>query len=299
MIDDLYIHADDIDRSICYPENQSNEDKLRIIAAIISATVAQNYDEFSVDLADDGIFRCQLLKTRSGTIIAARRHAIKLPVLNELGLPGAITRWLSSPELCKGGLVAIVGPPGSGKTTTCAAVIASRLSAHGGVCITIEDPPEYNLQGAHGKGVCWQIPVTDDKSYRDAMKGALRGYPAGVPSILMMGEVRDSAAASSVLNASIDGRLVLITLHAGDTRSALGRLRALATDALGIDQANYLVAESLRGVLHQKLQGGRISADLLIATDVAKATIRGGKYEYLGSEIERQRTLMGLNQPVK
>jgi len=298
MIDDIYINLDSIEKSIYYPASSVNTDKPSVTNAIISEWTKHKLDEFAVDLDKDGVFRCRILKTVTGNVIAARKHEKKLPELYQLGLPFGVTRWLSSPDLCRGGLVAIVGTPGSGKSTTCAAAIISRLAAHGGVCITIEDPPEFNMQGRHNNGVCWQIPVTDDKEYHDAMKGALRGYPAGVPTILMMGEIRDPTAAASVLNASIDGRLVFVTLHASDTKSALGRLRAMSCEALGTAQADFLIAESLRGVLHQKLQNKKVEADLLVATDIAKATIRTGRYEHLVSEMDRQRTQLSLGQSI-
>ncbi len=298
MINDIYIRVNDPGSSIFYPGDQNKSHGQAIADAIIKDSSTHHLEEFSVDFGGDGVFRCRLLKTVDGDIIVARRHNRLPPDIYQLGMPFNVVRFLTAQELCTGGLIVIVGTPGSGKTTTCASMTISRLATHGGVCITIEDPPEYAIQGTYGQGVCWQIQDVNEDNYHLAMKGALRGYPSGVPSILMMGEVRDSAAAASILNASIDGRLVLMTMHAGDTRSALGRLRSMATEALGAGQADYLIAESLRGVIHQRLDKGKIDVDLLVATEQAKAIIRSGKYEHLGSEVERQRTLLSLNQHI-
>lgn len=289
-IKDIYIKLDNPEEFIVFPRGSTDHaDHEPIIAAILKARKMTGSHEFSVKIEDSGVYRCTEMPSINGVVIAARWHDSEIPDLYKLGLPFGITKWLSSSDLCSGGLVLIVGSPGSGKSTTCAAMIANRLNLHGGVTITIEDPPEFQLQGQFNTGVCWQIPVSSNGEYQVAMKTALRGYPAGVPSSLVLGEVRDSDAVVSVLNAAIDGRLVMITMHAGDAVSALGRLRVMATEAMGMNQADYLIAESLQGVLYQKLKDGKVEADLLIANESVKATIRGGKYEYMATEIDRQR----------
>lgn len=138
------------------------------------------------------------------------------------------------------GLVLVVGPTGSGKTTTLYSILNS-LNSEDRKLITIEDPVEYQFDGIT------QISVTSqeggkDASFADKLRATLRLDP----DIIMVGEIRDNDTAKTALQASLTGHLVLSTYHAGSASEALTRLM----DVIG---QNPLFVSAIRLVMAQRL----------------------------------------------
>lgn len=260
-------------------------------------SLSSQKNEFTVYLDGDS-YRCRRIPTINGDSLSVRRHEKQLRNLGDLGIPMPILQGLISPKLNEGGLIIVAGSPGQGKSTTCAAITIERLKLFGGVCLSIEDPVERVLQGEHGNGYCMQTEVTDETSYQEAIRGALRSYPSGVPAILYVGEIRDAFAASQLLTAAIDGRLVLTTLHASDVPSAVSRLKTLAQSRLGEEQTNHLLAAGLRWVIHQRLKNGKLSVRSLFNNEQAAQIIQNGNIHLLSSEIERQQRLIELGHSI-
>ncbi|PID32700.1 hypothetical protein CR956_01070, partial [Candidatus Saccharibacteria bacterium] len=98
------------------------------------------------------------------------------------------------------GLVLMVGPTGSGKSTTLYSML-NALNTPDRKIITLEDPIEYGLTGIS------QIPVdtTEGQSFGDALRNVLRLDP----DVIMVGEIRDKDTARTAIQASITGHLVL------------------------------------------------------------------------------------------
>ena len=138
------------------------------------------------------------------------------------------------------GLVLVVGPTGSGKTTTLYSMLNSLASDERKI-ITVEDPVEYQFSGIT------QIPVhsresgNDDK-FADKLRAILRLDP----DIVMVGEIRDNDTAKTALQASLTGHLVLSTFHASSAAAALTRLM----DVIGL---NPLFVSAIRLVMAQRL----------------------------------------------
>lgn len=138
------------------------------------------------------------------------------------------------------GLVMVVGPTGSGKTTTLYSMLNSLASDERKI-ITIEDPVEYQFDGIT------QISVKsteqgDDSSFSSKLRAVLRLDP----DIIMVGEVRDNDTARTALQASLTGHLVMCTFHAGSASAALTRL----SDIIG---QNPLFVSAIRLVMAQRL----------------------------------------------
>lgn len=138
------------------------------------------------------------------------------------------------------GLVLIVGPTGSGKTTTLYSMLNSLANDERKI-ITVEDPVEYQFDGIT------QIPVKtsesgDDGTFADKLRAILRLDP----DIVMVGEIRDNDTAKTALQASLTGHLVLATFHASTAAAALTRL----DDTIG---QNPLFVSSIRLVMAQRL----------------------------------------------
>lgn len=138
------------------------------------------------------------------------------------------------------GLVLVVGPTGSGKTTTLYSVLNS-LNSEERKIITIEDPVEYQFPGIV------QIPVNTHAEGNDGSFAAkLRAILRLDPDIVMVGEIRDQETAKTALQASLTGHLVLSTFHASNAAAALTRL----VDVIG---QNPLFASAIRLVMAQRL----------------------------------------------
>lgn len=136
------------------------------------------------------------------------------------------------------GLVLIVGPTGSGKTTTLYSII-NELNNPERKIITLEDPVEYNIAGIT------QIPV-DSKENENAFATKLRAVLRLDPDVVMVGEIRDNDTAKTALQSSLTGHLVLSTYHAGSACAALTRM----LDSVG---DNPLLVSAIRLVTAQRL----------------------------------------------
>jgi type II secretory ATPase GspE/PulE/Tfp pilus assembly ATPase PilB-like protein len=137
------------------------------------------------------------------------------------------------------GLVLVVGPTGSGKTTTLYSMLNS-LNSDERKIITIEDPVEYRFSGIT------QISVTSQSANEFSFAEKLRAVLRLDPDILMVGEVRDADTAKTALQASLTGHLVLSTFHASSAAAALTRL----IDVIGM---NPLFVSAIRLVMAQRL----------------------------------------------
>lgn len=135
------------------------------------------------------------------------------------------------------GLVLMVGPTGSGKSTTLYSML-NELNTPDKKIITLEDPIEYGLTGIS------QIPIdtSDGMSFADGLRSVLRLDP----DVVMVGEIRDSDTARTAVQASITGHLVLSSFHANSTSAAFSRM----IDLIG---QNPIFASSIRLLIAQRL----------------------------------------------
>lgn len=136
------------------------------------------------------------------------------------------------------GMVLIVGPTGSGKTTTLYALL-NTLNSEERKIITLEDPVEYFMPGIV------QIPVEGDQNdtgFAEKLRAVLRLDP----DIVMVGEIRDKDTAKTSLQAALTGHLVLSTFHASSAAAALTRM----LDFIGV---NPLFASAIHLIMAQRL----------------------------------------------
>lgn len=135
------------------------------------------------------------------------------------------------------GIILVVGPTGSGKTTTLYSVI-NQLNDRRKKIITIEDPVEYKTEGLCQVQVNPKIGVT----FAEGLRSIVRQDP----DIILVGEIRDRETADIAINAALTGHLVLSTLHTNDAVGAVTRLLDMGVE-------NFLVSSALFGVLSQRL----------------------------------------------
>lgn len=135
------------------------------------------------------------------------------------------------------GMVLMVGPTGSGKTTTLYSILM-QLNDPTRKIITLEDPVEYGLDGMS------QIPVQSRQG--DTFGGKLRAVMRLDPDVIMVGEIRDVDTARTALQAAITGHLVLSTFHAGSAAEAFTRL----IDMIG---QNPILISAIKLIISQRL----------------------------------------------
>lgn len=135
------------------------------------------------------------------------------------------------------GLVLVVGPTGSGKSTTLYSIM-NALNESSRKILTLEDPVEMSIDGIT------QIPVNTGlgDSFADKLRAVLRLDP----DIVLVGEIRDADTARTAIQASITGHLVLSTFHASTAAAAFSRL----IDMIG---QNPIFANAIRMVIGQRL----------------------------------------------
>lgn len=135
------------------------------------------------------------------------------------------------------GLVLMVGPTGSGKSTTLYSML-NALNTSDKKIITLEDPIEYGITGIS------QIPINTNAggSFAEGLRSVLRLDP----DVVMVGEIRDADTAKTAIQASITGHLVLSSFHANSTSAAFSRM----IDLIGV---NPIFASSIRLIVAQRL----------------------------------------------
>ena len=184
-------------------------------------------------------FRVSTLRTLFGEKIVLRvlDQRKGAPPLEELGLSAAAMEELKFFLKHQHGMILVVGPTGSGKTTTLSSAITSIKSGKTNI-ITIEDPIEYQIPGVNQTQVNEKAKLT--------FAGALRAILRQDPDVVLVGEIRDQETAKIAMQAAQTGHLVLSTLHTDDAPSTLTRL----TD-MGMEP--YVIASALLGVVAQRL----------------------------------------------
>ncbi|HZJ48705.1 MAG TPA: GspE/PulE family protein, partial [Acidimicrobiia bacterium] len=135
------------------------------------------------------------------------------------------------------GTILVVGPTGSGKSTTLYATL-NVLNKPETNIITVEDPVEYRLPGVN------QVQVNRKAGLTFA--SALRSFLRQDPDVMLVGEIRDGETAAIAIESALTGHLVLSTLHTNDAPSSVSRLIEMGVEP-------FLVGSALDSVLAQRL----------------------------------------------
>ena len=183
--------------------------------------------------------RVSTLPTIYGEKIVIRILGSERSMLNRaaIGMPEAENRKLDRLLALTSGVIMIVGPTGSGKSSTMYTLVQELLSEATNL-ITLEDPVEYNIDGATQVQINEKVGLT----FASGLRAILRQDP----DIICVGEIRDGETAGIAVQAAITGHLVLSTLHTYDAPSSVARLVDM-----GIEP--YMVSSALLGIIAQKL----------------------------------------------
>ena len=154
-----------------------------------------------------------------------------------LGLEGADLEKYNALVKTQSGVVLIVGPTGSGKSSTMYAMMRE-LNTEQVNLVTLEDPVEYHIDGINQV----QINEKTGMTFSNGLRSILRQDP----DIIAVGEIRDGETAQIAMRAAITGHLVLSTIHTSNATAAIDRL-------LDIGVEPYLIAGAVRGIISQRL----------------------------------------------
>ena len=195
---------------------------------------------FNVRVKDKNIdLRISTLPTVYGEKIVARlldksggRIALEAIGLTDEGL-AAIKNLLKY----RNGVILVVGPTGSGKTTTMYSMI-HEINTRDVNLVTLEDPVEYNIEGVNQVQINEKVGLT----FASGLRSILRQDP----DIIAVGEIRDGETADIAMRAAITGHVVLSTIHTNDAVGTIERL-----EDIGVEP--YLVASAMRGMVSQRL----------------------------------------------
>ena len=157
--------------------------------------------------------------------------------IEKLGLDEARRKQIEEIVAHPHGMLMVVGPTGSGKSTTLYSIV-NALNDPSRKILTLEDPVEMSLPGIT------QIPIDTGNggSFAETLRAVLRLDP----DVVMVGEIRDNDTAKTAIQASITGHLVLSTFHASTAAAAFSRM----IDMIG---QNPIFANAIRMVISQRL----------------------------------------------
>jgi type II secretory ATPase GspE/PulE/Tfp pilus assembly ATPase PilB-like protein len=234
-----------------HPVAELDSDRYRVIlgalasrANISTAATEPQSGHLQKEITIDGVthllnMRVEVIPTMYGqdAVLRLFNYDESMLSLDRLGIGPderkEIDEIISHPR----GMVLMVGPTGSGKSTTLYSMI-NALNTTDRKIITLEDPIEYGISGIS------QIPVdtTGGQSFADHLRSVLRLDP----DVVMVGEIRDADTAKTAIQASITGHLVLSTFHANSTAAAFSRM----VDLIGV---NPIFSTAIRLVIAQRL----------------------------------------------
>ena len=195
---------------------------------------------FNVRIKDKDIdLRVSTLPTVYGEKIVARLLDKSGGGLSkeQLGLTGPDLEKYNRMIRCRSGVILIVGPTGSGKSTTMNTIL-HELNTREVNVVTLEDPVEYNIDGVN------QVQINEKTGMTFA--SGLRAILRQDPDIIAVGEIRDGETAKIAMRSAITGHVVLSTIHTNDAVGTIERL-----EDIGVEP--YLVSSALKGVISQRL----------------------------------------------
>jgi len=216
--------------------------RLKIMAGMDIAEKRLPQDGRLRSTSEDGTdvdFRVSTLRTLFGEKVVMRvlDHRKGVPALEEIGMSAAALEEVRQFLRHQHGMILVVGPTGSGKTTTLSSSLKSVQSEKTNI-ITIEDPIEYQIPGVNQTQINEKIKLT----FASALRSILRQDP----DVILLGEIRDAETAKIAMQAAQTGHLVLSTLHTDDAPSVVTRLTDIGAEP-------FVIASALVGVVAQRL----------------------------------------------
>ena len=238
--------------------------------------------DFALSLDRDHRFRVNAYFQKGKMAAALRAIPSQIPDSEALGLPESVLGLGDRPH----GLLLVVGPTGSGKSTTLACLVNRINQSRSCRIITVEDPIEYTHESAVAT-IDQREVHADTQSFAHALKYVLRQDP----DVILIGEMRDLETIQAAITAAETGHLVLATLHTNDAIQAIDRVIDVFPPYQQ-PQVRAQLAAALLGVVSQRLipradNQGRVAAfEVLIANPAIRTLVRDGKMHQAASVME-------------
>jgi twitching motility protein PilT len=274
---------------IPYEELTREVNELLLFEIMDPAVRARYEDAKDVDFSYEvpGVMRvrCNIYEQSQGVAGAFRMLPNQIPTLEQLGLPDPVQALTELPR----GLVVVTGPPGSGKSSTLAALLDRLNRTRRRHILTIEDPIEFRHQN-RGSLVTQREVGRNTPSFAQALRGALREDP----DVIMVGEMRDPETMALTLSAAATGQLVFATLHTMSATQTVDRILD-SFDGERQAQVRLMLAESLKGVLAQRLlpradgRGRALAVEILLGNGAVASLIRDRKTFQLATVMQTGR----------
>ena len=195
---------------------------------------------FKVETSDYKIaFRVSIIPVFDGEKIVMRllNESSGVLTLKQIGFRGRDLKIIQNEVKKPNGMILVVGPTGSGKTTTLYTILGM-LNTNKVNISTLEDPVEYIMPRINQSQINAKINFT----FASGLRSLLRQDP----DIIMVGEIRDGETAELAVHAALTGHLVLSTLHTNSSAGTLPRI----TD-MGIEP--FLIASTANVIISQRL----------------------------------------------
>jgi Tfp pilus assembly pilus retraction ATPase PilT len=209
-----------------------------------------------------GRYRVQGHFSHHGIGITIRVLRDTIASLDQIGLPVEVVAAIRQNVIKQQGIGLVVGPTGSGKTTTLAALIDWVRNYHHKHIVTIEDPIEYcyleTVEGSGGHRLAPALMTQQEvghhvRSFEQGLVDALRKKP----DIILVGEIRTAETLRIALEAAETGHFILSTMHTRGAGKTLGRMRQM----FSLEQA--------RGILQQFADVGSFILSQGLMPDIA------------------------------
>ena len=237
--------------------------------------------DFSFEVPGVARFRVNVFNQNRGSAAVFRTIPSNVLTLDQLDMGDIFRKVSSLPR----GLVLVIGPTGSGKSTTLAAMVDYINENRYDHILTIEDPIEFVHQS--NKCLINQREVhRDTVGFGEALRSALREDP----DVILVGELRDLETIRLALTAAETGHLVFGTLHTTSAAKTIDRV----VDVFPAGEkpmVRSMLSESLQAVISQtlmkKVGGGRVAAhEIMIGTPAIRNLIREDKVAQMYSAIQ-------------
>lgn len=237
----------------------------------------------AIPFGDHARFRINVYRQQQHNGAVIRNISMRIPTPEELDLPSVFIDLIMQ----KRGLVLVVGPTGSGKTTSLAAMIGHRNRHGHGHIITIEDPIEFIH--THEQCIVSQRDVgIDTYSYGMALKNALRQRP----DVILIGEIRDRETMEHAVSFAETGHLCVATLHSNNANQTIERILNFFPE----DKHLQILANlslNLRGIVSQRLVSTinsnkrALAVEIMLNNGLIRQLIEEGKVRQIKEMIER------------
>ena len=215
--------------------------RLKVLANMDIAEKRKPQDGAFTAVVDNKTYILRLATTSTihgESLIIRLLNAYEKPKdLEQLGMTTDQSRILTNLANRNQGLILVVGPTGSGKTTTIYSIL-NKIDYKSRSIVSVEDPVEYRIPFINQEQVKEKGKVT----FEALLKSVVRQDP----DILFLGEIRDNYSATTVMNFASTGHLSVSTLHTTNATTAIFRLERLEID-------RGTMADSFIGIVAQRL----------------------------------------------